>query len=159
MTREQTDLLADLADAVVNQLYLHKITSDLQVSQLAQAQLGAIIEYCGDAVIGKSIDGIITSWNTGAEALFGFAPHEAIGQPADLLVPPPLAEEWRRMVGRIIHGDPIEQFETVRLGKDGRSVDVSLSLSPIRDKTGQLTRFFLHCAGHQPEKADRKGQG
>lgn len=141
LTSDQRELLADLADAVVNQLYLHKTSSDLQKSQLAQAQLGAIIEYCGDAVIGHSIDGTITSWNSGAQGLFGYAAEEAAGQSATLLLPPTLGDEWRGLVQRITHGEAIEQFETVRLGKDGRPIEVSVSLSPIRDKTGALTGF------------------
>ena len=141
LTPDQQELLADLADAVVNQLYLHKTSSDLQKAQLAQAQLGAIIEYCGDAVIGHAIDGTITSWNSGAQGLLGYEQEEAIGQTATLLVPDTLRDEWRAVVARIARGESIEQFETVRLGKGGHPVDVSVSLSPIRDKTGSLTGF------------------
>jgi len=141
LTEAQRQLLSDLADAVVNQLYLHKTTSDLHRAQLAQAQLGAIIEYCGDAVIGHSIDGTITSWNSGAQCLFGYEPDEAAGQPATLLLPPSLGDEWRSLVDRITHGEAIEQFETLRLAKDGSPVEVSVSLSPIRDRSGVLTGF------------------
>jgi len=141
LTPQQTALLTDLADAVVNQLYLHKLASELQRAQLAQAQLGAIIEYCGDAVIGKSVDGTITSWNTGAQTLYGYTPDEAIGQHATLLVPPALLGEWERMVDHIAGGEAVEQFETVRLAKDGQEIDVSVSLSPIRDRGGGLTGF------------------
>jgi PAS domain S-box-containing protein len=141
LTPDQQELLADLADAVVNQLYLHKTTADLQKSQLAQAQLGAIIEYCGDAVIGYSIDGTIISWNSGAQGLYGHAADQAVGESCGLLVPHALLDEWRGMVERISRGEAIEQFETVRLACDGRPIDVSISLSPIRDKTGVLTGF------------------
>lgn len=141
LTPVQIEVLSDLADAVVNQLYLHKTTSDLQKAELAQAQLGAIIEYCGDAVIGKTIDGTITSWNYGAQGLFGYASDEMVGKPSTLLVPPPLLDQWAELVDRIAHGETIEQLETVRIGKDGRSIDVSVSLSPIRDRTGALTGF------------------
>jgi len=141
LTPEQRHLLTDLADAVVNQLYLHKTTADLHRAQLAQAQLGAIIEYCGDAVIGHSIDGTITSWNSGAQGLFGYAADEVSGRPATLLLPGSLMDEWRSIVDRITHGQAIEQFETVRLAKDGSPIEVSVSLSPIRDRTGVLTGF------------------
>jgi PAS domain S-box-containing protein len=141
LTPDQQELLADLADAVVNQLYLHKTTADLQRSQLAQAQLGAIIEYCGDAVIGHAIDGTITSWNSGAQGLLGYDQEEALGRPATLLLPDGLHAEWRTLIGRISYGEAIEQFETMRLAKGGQPIDVSVSLSPIRDKTGSLTGF------------------
>lgn len=100
--------------------------------------LAAIVESSDDAIISKGLDGTITSWNQGAERLYGFRPEEIIGQPLTRIVPPDRHEEVPEILDRIRRGERIEHFETVRLRKNGSSVDVSLTVSPIRDSEGNV---------------------
>lgn len=104
-----------------------------------RARLAAIVEFSDDAIIGKDINGIITSWNIGAERLFGYAAQEAIGQPVTMLIPPDRLDEEPSIIERIRRGESIEHFETVRRRKDGTLLDVSLTISPIRDQAGRIT--------------------
>src|SRR6476620_1708381 len=96
----------------------------------------AVVESSNDAIITKSLDGIITAWNRAAERLFGFISIEAVGRPIDIIVPPDRRAEIRSILEQIGRGERIEDYETVRMHKDGRQVDVSLSVSPIRSLTG-----------------------
>jgi PAS domain S-box-containing protein len=102
----------------------------------ARAQLAAIVESTEDAIISKTLDGVITSWNPGAEKLFGYAAHECIGQPMLMLFPPERADEEREILGQIAGSAITDHFDTVRIAKDGRRVDVSVTISPIRDSQG-----------------------
>lgn len=106
--------------------------------EAVRAQFAAIVESSSDAIVGKTIDGRITSWNPGAEKLFGYTAEEAIGKPMLLVIPPELAKEEAEILSRIAHGERIESFETVRLRKDGTRVDVSVAISPIRDSSGKV---------------------
>src|SRR5262249_43921962 len=101
--------------------------------------LAAIVEGSIDAIIGKALDGTITSWNAGAERLYGYTAAEVIGKPFSILVPAELAEEMEEAARRLRAGDRIDHFETVRRRKDGRRIDVSVSYSPLWDSDGQLT--------------------
>jgi PAS domain S-box-containing protein len=104
----------------------------------SRAFLASIVSTSPDAIISKSIDGHIRTWNRGAEVLFGFAGEELIGQSIDRLVPEGLRAEELRLRGRILHGDVVEQFETQRLHRSGRLIDISVSMSPIVDETGAI---------------------
>jgi PAS domain S-box-containing protein len=107
--------------------------------QLAGARfLASIIESSQDAIIGKSLDGTIQSWNPAAERLFGHPSEEALGRPSTLLVPPERAEEEGRILERLRAGERVEHLDTVRLRKDGGTIDVSLTISPIRDESGRV---------------------
>jgi PAS domain S-box-containing protein len=99
----------------------------------AQAFLGAIVASSDDAIISKTLEGNILSWNVGAERLFGYSATEAIGQPITLLIPPERYDEEPALLERLRRGEHIEHFETVRVAKDGRRLDISLTLSPVRD--------------------------
>jgi protein-histidine pros-kinase len=101
-------------------------------------QLAAIVEGSGDAIIGKTLDGTITSWNPAAERLYGYAADEMLGRPISLLVPPGRTDEVPDILRRVGQGERIEEFETVRQRCDGHLIDVSLSISPIRDESGQV---------------------
>ena len=98
----------------------------------------AVVESSNDAIITQALDGTITGWNRAAERLFGYTATEAVGKHIDLIVPPDRQAEVRRILDRIAQGEAIEQYETLRLHKDGRAVDVSLSVSPIRSVTGEI---------------------
>jgi PAS domain S-box-containing protein len=104
----------------------------------ADEYLAAIITSSADAIISKNLDGIITTWNVGAEHLFGYSEHEAVGQPISIIVPPERMTEEVRILARIRSGDRIEHFLTERVRKDRTRVPVSLTISPIRDQKGNI---------------------
>jgi PAS domain S-box-containing protein len=104
----------------------------------AQAQLAAIVDSSDDAIISKDVKGIILSWNRGAEQLFGYPAAEAIGRSIGMLFPPERLAEERRIFARIARGQRVHPFETVRLRKDGGRVDVSVTISPIRNRAGRI---------------------
>jgi two-component system sensor kinase FixL len=103
-----------------------------------RAFLASIVESSQDAVIGKTLDGVVTSWNNAAEDIFGFSAAEMIGQPILRLFPAEMAEEEAVILAQIRKGERIEPYETVRLHKDGRRLDVSLTVSPIHDRGGRV---------------------
>ena len=102
------------------------------------AFLSAIVESAEDAIISKTLDGVVRSWNTGAERLFGYSASEAIGQSVTIIIPPERLDEEQVILSRLRRGERIEHYETVRLSKDGRRIDISLTISPIRDSTGRI---------------------
>jgi PAS domain S-box-containing protein len=110
----------------------------LRTSEEALYRLAAIVESSDDAIVSKTLEGIITSWNTAAERLFGYSAEEAIGKHITLIIPPELYYEEEEIISRLRQGKRIEHYETVRLRKDGTPVDVSLSISPVRDRTGTI---------------------
>jgi PAS domain S-box-containing protein len=107
-------------------------------TQMEAARNSAIVETSEDAMISKSIDGVITSWNQGAERVFGYSAAEVIGKPISLLCPPDRLEEEKMILDRLRRGESMSQFETVRRRKDGRDIDVSLTISPIRSLLGEV---------------------
>jgi PAS domain S-box-containing protein len=107
-------------------------------AEIARASLAAIMESSDDAIIGITLQGIITSWNKGAEKLFGYTDSEIIGLPITALIPLDRQEEEAELDQSLRRGERIEHFETVRLRKDGRSVAVSITISPIRDSSGKI---------------------
>ena len=112
--------------------------TDVRRAQRWQAKLAQIVEASDDAIIGFSLDGTIITWNPGAERLYGYSAGELVGQPLAMLVPPERLEELPAMFYRLSQGERL-QFETERLRKDGRRIDVSLSVAPIRDAEGRVT--------------------
>jgi PAS domain S-box-containing protein len=103
-----------------------------------RAQLAAIVASSDDAIIGKTLEGVITSWNAGAERLYGYAAEEVIGQPIALLVPPERSDELPAILARLRKGERMQHLETVRMRKDGQRLDVSLSVSPIEDANDRI---------------------
>jgi PAS domain S-box-containing protein len=112
--------------------------SDRKREQDAASRLAAIVESSNDAILGKDLDGVITSWNKAAEKLYGYSAPEAIGQNVHMLLPADRASEQDEILARIRRGEQIQHFETVRLAKDGRHIDVSLTISPIHTAGGRL---------------------
>ncbi len=110
----------------------------LAKAELDQSYLGSIVESADDAIIGKNLDGIITSWNRGAEQTFGFKAEEAVGKPVSILIPIDHPNEEPGILARLRRGERIEHYETQRVRKDGRLIDVSLTISPIKDKSGNV---------------------
>jgi two-component system sensor kinase FixL len=104
----------------------------------AKSLMAAIVESSEDAIVSKTLDGVVTSWNKAAERIFGFTAAEMVGQPISVLTPPGRADEMRRILDRIGSGERIEHYETERRRKDGRLIQVSLTVSPVRGETGQI---------------------
>ncbi len=102
------------------------------------AHLAAIVQSTDDAIISKSLEGIITSWNPAAERMFGYTSEEAIGSPISIIVPPEHGAEEPEILARIGRGEAVDHFETSRVRKDGSRIDVSLTISPIRDASGRV---------------------
>ena len=104
----------------------------------AASWLAAIVESSDDAIVSKTLEGTITSWNPAAERLFGYTAEEVIGRPISILAPPDRENEMPANLERIRRGEKVDRYETVRRRKDGSLVDISLTVSPIRDGTGRI---------------------
>ena len=124
------DVLGMVSDCAVSSIYKR--------AQQLQAQLAAIVISSDDAIIGKDLNGTITSWNRGAELLYGYTEQEILGQPISLLIPPGWPNDVITILERIKRGEQVEHYETKRMAKDGTILDVSLTVSPIRDEEGRI---------------------
>ena len=125
--------------------YVIAVVEDISSSKAAQEALHAaeswfrsVVESSDDAIIGKSLDGLITSWNASAESIFGYSAAEAIGQPIKMLFPPDRLDEEDYLLNQIRAGTKVSHYESERLCKDGKRIIVSITLSPIRDVSGQI---------------------
>jgi PAS domain S-box-containing protein len=107
-------------------------------AHLESEWLAAIVVSSDDAIISKTLDGVVTSWNGGATRIFGYEPNEMIGQSILRLIPPELHGEETEILARLQRGERIDHYETVRVAKDGRRIDVSLTVSPLRDRSGKV---------------------
>jgi len=112
--------------------------SERKLVEESRLRLAAIVESSDDAVYSKTLDGVIVSWNAGAQQIYGYTQAEAVGKPINILVPPELREEQNKILERLRAGERIEHYETVRVTKAGRRINISLSLSPIKDSTGTM---------------------
>ncbi|HEY3912906.1 MAG TPA: PAS domain S-box protein [Verrucomicrobiae bacterium] len=130
--------LSRLIPAIERELREAEARHERALSREKLSYLAAIVDSAEEAIIGQTMEGIITTWNSGAERLYGYTEAEAVGQPASIIVPeaqrPPAAALFTRIQG----GEIVETFESVRIRKDGVSLDVSLTLSAIRDNTGKI---------------------
>ena len=130
--------IRDESGTTVGAVVVFRDVSERKRTDLARAHLAAIVESSDDAIVSKTLQSVILSWNKGAERLFGYSADEAIGQPITMLLPPDRRDEEQQILERIIRGERIEHFETVRVCKDGRHIDISLTISPIRDANGEI---------------------
>jgi PAS domain S-box-containing protein len=112
--------------------------TELRKAEEARLRLAAIVESSDDAIVSKDLNGIITSWNQGAERLFGYTAEEAIGKPVTMLIPQERIDEEPCILERIRRGERIDHYETVRQRKDGSSVEISLTVSPIKNDAGTI---------------------
>jgi PAS domain S-box-containing protein len=110
-------------------------------AEAALARHVAIVDSSEDAIICKNLDGVVQSWNAGAERIFGFTEAEAVGQPITFLIPPELRDEEKKILEMLRAGGRIDHYQTIRLTKAGKRLDMSLSLSPIKDSTGRVIGF------------------
>ena len=130
--------IRDESGATIGSVLVFRDVSERKRTELARAHLAAIVESSDDAIVSKNLESIILSWNKGAEHLFGFTAGEAIGQSIMMLIPPERRDEEREILARIVRGEPIEHFETVRVAKGGRRIDISLTVSPIRNASNEV---------------------
>ena len=129
------------AIALLQQTVAHALEVEAAEKRRAdeiQARLAAIVESSDDAVVGKTLDGIVTSWNRGAERIFGYTAEEMIGQPISRLMADDRKDDFTKILDTIRRGERVEHFETERLRKDGRRIHISLTCSPIRDSSGRV---------------------
>lgn len=118
--------------------------------------LAAIVESSSDAIIGKTLEGTITSWNKGAERIYGYSADEALGRPISILVPQDRPDEIPGILERIKNGELVDNFETVRLRKDGKQIDISLTVSPIKNSRGNIigaSTIARDITGHKQLKS------
>jgi PAS domain S-box-containing protein len=117
--------------------FVRDITDRKRIDEI-RLRLAAIIESSEDSIISKTLEGVITSWNPGAEKLFGYRPDEAIGRSMQMLVPPGRGGEEPEILARLARGETVDHFETVRMHKDGSRIDIAATISPIRDAHGRV---------------------
>lgn len=115
-----------------------KDITDRKQTEASLAQLAAIVECSGDAIISKTLDGIILSWNKSAEKIFGYQSEEIIGQSITRLIPSDLVEEEQHILEAVKQGKTANQYETVRLRQDGKRIDIAATVSPLKDSTGRI---------------------
>lgn len=124
--------------SIIGVVLVFRDVTQRRLSEAVSARLAAIVESSDDAIVGKNLEGVITSWNAGAERLFGYTAEEIVGRPVTLLTPPDRRDEESEILLRLRRGERVEHFESVRTAKDGRLIDVSLKVSPIRDGSGRI---------------------
>jgi PAS domain S-box-containing protein len=130
-----TTLVSALQTAIRARRRQYQLRDQVQ----AQALLASVVHSSDDAIISKTLDGIITSWNAGAERLFGYSSEEAIGQSITIIIPPERHDEERMILERLRKGERLQHMETVRVSKSGQRLDISVTISPIRDPVGRIT--------------------
>jgi PAS domain S-box-containing protein len=130
--------LRDPSSRLIGAINLLMDITERHDAELESARLAAIVVSSDDAIISKTIDGRVTSWNEGASRIFGYDASEMIGRPILRIIPPELHGEEKEILARLKRGERIEHYETVRVAKDGRRVDVSLTVSPLRDRSGKV---------------------
>ena len=129
---------------------------ELKRAQSAQELLAAIVESTDDAILSTSVDGTVLSWNAGAQRLLGYRPEEIIGKPSTTLVPPERVQEEKENLARLRRGERVERGTTFRVARDGRRIDVSVTVSPLNDSaTAQIGGGFDdYSRHHRPQGAE-----
>lgn len=127
-----------LGTMAVMSLLIGAVVAERRRDEATLAGLASIVESSDDAIISKTLEGVITSWNGGAERLYGYTAAEAVGRPISLIIPPDRPNEMLRILQRLERGDHIEAYETLRMRKDGTRIEVSLTVSPIRNAAGKI---------------------
>ena len=158
-------LIRDGQRRIVDPILVFRDVSERRRLEEDRFRLAAIVESSDDAIISTALDGTILTWNRRAERLYGYSVGETIGKPISLLIPPDHADELPGIMERLRRGERIDHFETVRLRKDGRRVEVSVSISPLKDAVGQVVGASAIARdlsdrrrAEQLEQANRQGQ-
>jgi PAS domain S-box-containing protein len=131
------EAIKDSEGNIVGAVNCFQDVTERKLAEDAALRLAAIVESSDDAIVGKNLDGIITSWNAGAERIFGYRAEEIIGKSITILIPPDYQKEEEAIIERLRRGQRVEPFETVRRRKDGSSIDVSLTISPVKNAQGK----------------------
>ena len=130
--------LFDEAGVLIGGVNMLLDVTDRHERDMERARLAAIVMSSDDAIISKTLDSIITSWNAGATRIFGYEAEDMIGQPIYRLIPLERHGEEREVIAKLTRGERVEHYETVRMAKDGRRIDISLTVSPLRDRLGNI---------------------
>jgi PAS domain S-box-containing protein len=131
-------LQAFLGTMSVMSLLIAAVVAERKRDEAAVAGVASIVESSDDAIVSKTLDGVITSWNAGAARLYGYSAAEAIGRPLSIIIPPDRPNELLHVLTRLKRGEHIESYETVRMRKNGALVEVSVTVSPIRSPSGKI---------------------
>jgi PAS domain S-box-containing protein len=130
--------IVDDAGRIVGVILVFRDVAEKRQAELLNERLAALVESSDDIIASKTLDGVITSWNRGAERLLGYTAEEVIGRHVSMLMPPELVEDVSRILDRIRRGEKVDHYQTKRRRKDGTVIDVSLTVSPIRDPSGRV---------------------
>src|SRR5882724_11584133 len=137
-------------------LVLAGVVAERKDAEQAISLLASIVESTDDAVIGRTLDGIILTWNKGAERLYGYTADEVIGRPLSILIPPDRSDELPQMLEQLKRGEHINRYQTERVRKDGQIISVSLTVSPIKDSAGRITGGSVIARDITERKADER---
>ncbi len=130
--------LRDSSGRITGAINLLMDVTERRKTEVETARLAAIVASSDDAIVSKTLEGRITSWNSGATRIFGYSASEMIGQPITKIIPPELHVQEEEILRRLRLGDYIEHFETTRIAKDGRRINMSITVSPLHDKSGRI---------------------
>jgi len=130
--------LYDASGALIGAVNMLINITDRKRSDMQAQRLAAIVESSDDAIVSKDLNGIITSWNRGAELLFGYTAEEVIGKPITILIPPDRIDEEPEIIECVRRGERVDHYDTVRRRKDGSLIDISLTVSPVRGADGRI---------------------
>jgi len=150
--------LSRLVPAVQRELRAAEVRRERKQNEIMMARLASIVESCNDAIVGKALDGTVLSWNPAAERLYGYKAEEMVGNSFSVLVPAFRPKDMPEISSIIQAGQRLEGFETVHLRKGGESVDVSLTISPIRDSEGKIvgaSTVARDITQHKKEEQER----
>ena len=147
----------DAGTLIHSRWFVRDVTHE-RLAESARAHLAAIVQSSDDAIVSKTLEGIIRSWNRAAERLFGYTAEEAVGQPITLIIPPERVQEEQEILEKLRCGERIDHFETVRVAKSGRRIDVALTISPICDANGVIVGASKIARDISERKASEQAQ-
>jgi PAS domain S-box-containing protein len=147
----------DAGTLIHSRWFVRDVTHE-RLAESARAHLAAIVQSSDDAIVSKTLEGIIRSWNRAAERLFGYNAEEAVGQPITLIIPPEREQEEQTILEKLRRGERIDHFETVRVAKSGRRIDVALTISPIRNVNGVIIGASKIARDISERKASEQAQ-
>jgi len=146
------------AGKLIHSRWFIRDVTDERLAESARGHLAAIVECSDDAIVSKTLEGVIRSWNRAAERLFGYTAEEAVGQPITLIIPPERVQEEQEILQKLRRGERIDHFETVRVAKSGRSIDVALTISPVRSARGVIVGASKIARDISEKKASEQAQ-
>src|SRR5207253_8892250 len=129
-------LQAFLGTMAVMSILIAAVVTERKGDEAALAHLASIVEFSDDAIVSKTLEGVVTSWNAGAERLYGYSAAEAVGRPISIIIPPDHPNELLRVLARVKRGEHVQPYEATRIRKDGSRVQVSVTVSPLRRSSG-----------------------